>query len=576
MIHALLWVSFLLRQVLKSCQNVNEMQPSTKADISSASGKARQLQDFIRDHAIVRRSQREIVGPDGRPLDWLIDMRVVFLNSVGLDLATDLFWEAHAHDDRLQIAGLEIGAIPFIAGIIAKGRQLGKNANGLIIRGSRKKYGLMKRVEGEISDAPVVLVDDLMNSGGSLEKARLALKDEGLSLDTVFTLVSFGRQNAPVDRHLRRARTYLYDLEDLGLKQEFPAPAPVSRYETVFSFRAEESALSSKIFVLPKSTPCLDGERIYFGTDARVFYAVDLRRGEKIWEHRALPDPLGKGVWSSPAVSQGRVFYGAYDGNFHCLDAKTGTVLWTSEECEAIGSSPCVAEDLGLVFIGFEYALNGQKGRLVALNVRNGEKAWDYPVREFLHGSPCYSPRKGLVGIGTNDSTFVMLDARTGKELWWHATRGPVKHAGVFGADDQVVAFGSHDGFCYVLEAETGRLLHRERAGSWIFSTPLIVGDHVIFGSTDKCIYVSNFRTGSLLRKINTDGRIFSSPRLLNGGVFIGNNAGGVFELDAGSFELIGRYQLPDRILSGLTFSPETGLYYAHTGDDRIFAFRKI
>jgi len=39
-----------------------------------------------------------------------------------------------------------------------------------------------------------------------------------------------------------------------------------------------------------------------------------------------------KNLWSSPALHDGRVYFGSYDGNVYCLNAVTGTEVWRSRK----------------------------------------------------------------------------------------------------------------------------------------------------------------------------------------------------------------------------------------------------
>ena len=63
---------------------------------------------------------------------------------------------------------------------------------------------------------------------------------------------------------------------------------------------------------------------------------------------------------SSPAVVDGSVYIGSYDGKVYALDAVNGRLKWSFATGYAVVSSPAVAD--GVVFVGSEdskvYALN--------------------------------------------------------------------------------------------------------------------------------------------------------------------------------------------------------------------------
>src|ERR1043166_5592066 len=58
----------------------------------------------------------------------------------------------------------------------------------------------------------------------------------------------------------------------------------------------------------------------------------------------------GRPIKSSPAIEGGRVFIGSDDGNLYALDFATGKKLWEFKTGDAVESSPLVLG--GKVFIG--------------------------------------------------------------------------------------------------------------------------------------------------------------------------------------------------------------------------------
>src|SRR3989441_10367865 len=93
----------------------------------------------------------------------------------------------------------------------------------------------------------------------------------------------------------------------------------------------------------------------------------------------------GRGnIWSSPAVHAGRVYFGSYDGNVYCLDAEDGREHWRFTGADWVGSSPALAPDLNLLFIGLEHEVPGRRGSLAALDMGPGAQGWELPVREYL------------------------------------------------------------------------------------------------------------------------------------------------------------------------------------------------
>ena len=71
------------------------------------------------------------------------------------------------------------------------------------------------------------------------------------------------------------------------------------------------------------SSPAVSEGTVYFGSNDHRLYAVGLENGDKKWEFKT----EGR-VASSPAVSNGRVYFLSYDSYFYALDAATGSLQW--------------------------------------------------------------------------------------------------------------------------------------------------------------------------------------------------------------------------------------------------------
>jgi len=112
---------------------------------------------------------------------------------------------------------------------------------------------------------------------------------------------------------------------------------------------------------------------IYRGCDAGKMQALDAQTGEVRWEHEEGGASPRKGVWSSPAICRGLLFYGAYNGVVYAVNARTGQEIWSQSSSEWIGASPLVVPEHGLVYSGLEYERPWAQGGLVALAMNSGQ-----------------------------------------------------------------------------------------------------------------------------------------------------------------------------------------------------------
>ena len=145
----------------------------------------------------------------------------------------------------------------------------------------------------------------------------------------------------------------------------------------------------------------------------------------------------GNTVFSSPAVVNGVVYAGSYDGNVYALNATTGAKLWNYTTGNFVLSSPAVVN--GVVYVG------SYDGNVYALNATTGAKLWNYTTGGEVYSSPAVA--NGTVYVGSSDNNLYALNASTGKVTWSFAT------------------------------------------GDWVLSSPVVVNGTVYVGSVDGNVY---------------------------------------------------------------------------------------
>ena len=537
------------------------------------------LQAIIEKEVFITRDQGEIVSTSGTDDLWLFDFRRVILRAEVLDAIAELFWERCKGAYPFQIGGVEVAAIPLIAGCVLKMREKGRTANGFFIRKSRKKSGLLRMIEGALTDDPIVLVDDLMHSGNSILRQVEVLEALGKKVSDVFTILRFRDESYYTHLHKHGIRLVsLFDLNDfagaLGLKNlvpKYPQPVPMP-FKPVWYFKSEKP---NYFYVVPKSAPVLDATRIYFGSDKGSLWALNQSDGSIAWEYRILFGSRKKRIFSSPMLYADTLYFGGYDGNFYALDAATGKKKWIFMEADWIGSSPCVAPNLGLVFVGLEFGLWKKQGGVVALDAATGEKKWEYRMSGLTHSSPAYSEKYAMVVCGCNNFSVYAYNASNGKLLWETATGGEVKESFAFEEKRGLVCFGSFDAHLYILSTKTGTIVHKVKTNEAIYSTPCINGDFVYVASLDKTLYCINLDTGDVVWKFQTGARIFASPKIVGTSIYIGSNDGRLYELDAATGKNTAFFQATERITNKIAYNKVTKQFFVPTFANEIYCLMR-
>ncbi|MCY4158349.1 MAG: orotate phosphoribosyltransferase [Bacteroidetes bacterium] len=148
------------------------------------------LSEEIYNMALVCGEHEGIIDPDGGMVDWLLDLRIPLLNgSIAGKLGKFIADRLRMAGCR-QIAGYGFGGNAMVCAAV--------NADGYphllggFIRPRRKPHGRQRLIEGPLdSRLPVVLLDDLLNSGSTALHALTQLRNEGFQVIGCFTVCEF-------------------------------------------------------------------------------------------------------------------------------------------------------------------------------------------------------------------------------------------------------------------------------------------------------------------------------------------------------------------------------------------------
>jgi len=525
------------------------------------------FKDVIARDAFVTGAQTRIIDKDEQTrAKWLFDFRNVLLRPELLNRYAEIFWQLYASRYPFQVCGMESAAISLVSAIVMKSVERGTPVNGLYIRKSRKRQGMMKRIEGSPTPDPIILIDDLINSGGTFDKQLKVLADAGLHVAEILAILAF--RNMPAYEALGVPMRALFTLEDFGiplLTSKSPEVVHHS-FDVVWKFQAPNPSYN---YVVPKSAPVIDDEKIYFGSDAGIFYALDQKMGSIVWNFKVGKHPAEKGIFSSPVLHEGVVYFGAYDGNVYALDTKSGNELWRYDRADWVGSSPAISENLGLLFIGLEFGLFRKRGGIAALDLSTGKEVWSDRTPELTHCSPLYIEDENMVVIGSNDARVYAYRAGTGEALWRFEADGDVKASFAYDKKTRMIFFGTLGGTFYALSLD-GSVVYAKEIGP-VYSIPCVKGDSIYVSSLDKHIYALDIATGKDRWSYATSGRIFASPVIIENSLWCGSNDGRLYEIDSENGKLKRYFQVSERIVNKITYNQVPKYFFVPTQANEMY-----
>ena len=274
------------------------------------------------------------------------------------------------------------------------------------------------------------------------------------------------------------------------------------------------------------SSPVVDDGRVFVHsrTDPdEVVSAFELTSGEAIWSatytsafsKNKYAATMAKGPFSTPVVSNGRVFTLGTSAVLSSFDAATGALRWRKDWSKEIDTSrlftgtamsPIIDSGLLIVHVG-----DDDGGALRALDPVSGDERWALPGHGPGYASPIVTVADGVRQLVTmTDKAVVGVGVQSGKQLWtipfpdeWNENIvTPTLAGGV------LIVSGTRKGtFGYRLEESGARQLWNNTDLPMYMSSPVVDGSFVYgFGSKRKGqLFCLDAETG--VAKWTTEGR---------------------------------------------------------------------
>jgi outer membrane protein assembly factor BamB len=213
-----------------------------------------------------------------------------------------------------------------------------------------------------------------------------------------------------------------------------------------------------------ESSPVVVRDRMYFGCENGVLYAVKTKNGESIWETSVAGEIKG-----APAYENGTLFVGDYGGAMTAVRAKNGEIRWQTQalgpglgQPGAFYSTPAVA--FGRVYVG------NNDSRVYSFDAETGELAWTFSTGGWVYSGPTVAQVPGTpptVYIGSFDGNVYALDAKSGEARWTFDMNGRVIGSlSVIGRTVYAATFD--DTNIYGISAKTGEETFNYHTGAYM------------------------------------------------------------------------------------------------------------
>ena len=195
---------------------------------------------------------------------------------------------------------------------------------------------------------------------------------------------------------------------------------------------------------------------------------------------------------SSPAVADGYLVFGAFDGIVRAVGASDGQLRWQAKLGDTVYAAPAI--DRGKVFVP------SVDNKLYAFHLATGDVAWEKDLGGLQMSSPVVVDGAVIVAAGFPNRRVVKIDAATGETLW--ETAGDIleqfSNASAAVTDDQVI-IGANGGHYYSFDLATGALRWNYNVEGIVnLSAPVVLDGRVFMlpGGSSRKLHAVDLGTG--------------------------------------------------------------------------------
>jgi orotate phosphoribosyltransferase len=146
----------------------------------------KRLLEIIKKDALMR---GDFTLASGKKSTYYINAKKVILKPEGALLSAKIML-ALLPQETQAIGGVPLGAVPIVSSMVSLSYLEKKPVEGFLIRKQSKGYGTSKLIEGDVSRGmKVVLVEDVVTTGGSVLKAIDTAREHGLEVLKTISLI---------------------------------------------------------------------------------------------------------------------------------------------------------------------------------------------------------------------------------------------------------------------------------------------------------------------------------------------------------------------------------------------------
>lgn len=242
-------------------------------------------------------------------------------------------------------------------------------------------------------------------------------------------------------------------------------------------------------------------------------YALDMATGNLKWRY-PMDVALTGTVKATPAVADGKLYFGTGDSKLYCLNAETGTFEWFFETRGAVRTPPFV--EGGILYFGAD------DNSIYTIDAATGDTVWTKPFTARDDFAIGIAFGAGMIVGSCMDGNMYGVNT-SGKPRWlFKLPSAPVKSSPIMTENLTIMAVGNT---MYGVTTRSGQMKWFTQLPSDVAATPATDGTDVFVPCHDKKLYCYNIAGRQPVMKwtepVDIGGIPASSPTVAGGLVYV-------------------------------------------------------
>lgn len=268
--------------------------------------------------------------------------------------------------------------------------------------------------------------------------------------------------------------------------------------------------------------------RLFFGANDGQFYSVQAESGKVLWTF-----PVRAETLAAPSLDGGQIYFQSGADVIYSLDASSGKQIWTYNRQTTTNLS--IRSTTTPVVVGETLYTGFSDGFLVALRKRDGGMIWERKLTRSqrfkdVDGTPVADG--DTLFVSSYDGALYSLKRETG-DINWQVDEGGYTPVTL---DKDVLYYASVTGQVMALDKGSGKTIWANQLSTGIATQPTLYRGYLLYGESEGALVVADAQTGRSINRFEPGRGLVSRPAVRedSGEVFFISNNANLYALKMG------------------------------------------